>query len=134
MASVLVSLTSLASTNSLPQIRDATTLRKDCVALYQSFSLTNQSPEASIKIPKEKWTAAMVALKPFDVDKDNFGIAIWIIRQSPIRENWIAKGYFISCSTNTESPPSAGTLRGRFIFNKTEQEKIYQFEQPIAVR
>jgi hypothetical protein len=73
------------SGNKLPRIINPETLRKDCTTLYQQFPnevRTNGSGHEFVVqggfVPKEKWTPAIIALKPFQVTKNKYGIRIWI--------------------------------------------------------
>jgi hypothetical protein len=139
------------SQNNLASIKDPEALRKDCTALYQQFSITEDTNQivkygrsyknrVFRKIPKENWPSSILALKPFDVDRDNFGICIWIKTNNPnlenltIAGNWVAKGYFVSCDFKT-IPPSIGMGGGggRFFFKETEVNGIYEFKKPAAV-
>ena len=139
------------SRNILPPIKDPETFRKDCTVLYQQFPViedTNQiikygrsyKNQIFRKIPKENWPSSILALKPFDVDRDNFGICISIKTNNPnqndptIANNWVVKGYFVSCNF-TSAPPSAGMGGGgRFFFEPTGMSGIYEFEDPARVQ
>src|ERR1039458_7036905 len=93
------------SRNKLPPIKDSEILRKDCEMLYKRFPViedTNQTTKygssykyhVDRKIPKESWPPSILALKPFDVDRDNFGICVWVKTNNPnmgdltISDNW----------------------------------------------
>jgi hypothetical protein len=91
--------------DSLPQIKDAELLRKDCLRLCNEFPLpvldTNQmffkelndtnkpkfvrgllKQEHCKKIPKESWPNSIVQLHPFDVYRDEFAVCICLIQNA----------------------------------------------------
>ncbi|HEX5398884.1 MAG TPA: hypothetical protein VFY06_07540 [Verrucomicrobiae bacterium] len=101
------------SRNNLPAINNAITLHKDCAGLFQQHPTiigTNLTLIAEGRLPMEmvnaiptnSWPLSVQNLKPFVVKRDNFGIYIWIrANKHPtetISGNWIAKGYFVSCT------------------------------------
>jgi hypothetical protein len=108
-ASLLLVACSNGNNGKLPKVDDPWTLCKDSRALYwQLFTIggTNPLPEQAYmppqKIPTNYWPLSIQSLKPIEVDRDNFGIYIWIKAngQSSLSDNWTEKGYFVSCTNN----------------------------------
>ena len=138
--------------NKLPQVENVELLRKDCAMLYQQFPVTEEtngvakygrSYEYHIfrKISQENWPLSILALKPFEVERDVFGVSIWIKNNNPSmaissdEDNWIAKGYFVSCSYRF-SPrigPHNHEKSGRFVFSPIEINGVYEFVTPARV-
>jgi len=123
------------SRNSLPPIKDAETLHKDCTILYEEFPTqeipTNHNPyDFSYKllhIPKEKWPPSIVALNPDRVDKNIMGILIF-----PKSGHERARGgdvmvwYFVLVNQNKIPPPSN--------FKPTDFDNIYKVSHILSDR
>jgi len=127
----------LASCNrqTLPPIKDAEKLRKECAALYQQFPTpeipTNTFPRPTpFKIPQEKWPSSVVAFNPIGVSEDSVGIFIFFPESEFKRaENErVIVGYFVHINLN-ETPFHEHHL-GLFTFKNTEFSGIYQVETP----
>ena len=118
----------------LPPIKDAETLRKECAALYQQFPTpeipTNSFPRPTLfKISREKWPPSVVALNPIEVSKDTVGVFI-LLPESEFKRTENEKvivGYFVHINLN-ETPFYRHHLE-LFTFKNTEFGGIYQVER-----
>src|SRR5258708_4774725 len=102
---------------SLPPIKDAEVLRKECSALFQKLPTeeipTNASPYTYIskfhEIPKEQWPPSVAALNPIHVSKNNGGIWIVLKSKAGVLENGhIFMGYYVLVIPNKMPPSDPG--------------------------
>lgn len=148
-ATVLILLFSLflvsCSQNKLPGIKDPETLRKDCAILYQEFPeiIKTNVHIAYLRtipnsIPQEKWTPAVLALKPVKVLRCQHGICL-LIGGNMVGGNTKGNaGYFVFCGPFL-GPPDPTNDMGEYFedgitFIKTDMKGIYEFPssfQPI---
>ena len=144
--------------DSLPRIRDAEQLRKNCVLLCQKFPLaplnTNQmlfkelnntnipkffrrhlGQEHLREIPKESWPNSIQELHPFRVTRDEYAISIWLIENSHhgAKGNWVAKGYYVHTNPSESPPRSATHGFAMYYLYETKYEGIDEFDLPAAV-
>jgi hypothetical protein len=130
------------SGSKLPKIQDPEALRKDCAILYQEFPETIKTnipvgTPAYLRIipksiPEEKWTPAILALKPVKVFRCTFGISIWIGGNA--NEN---VGYYVFCDPYlgpSDTPNGMGeSSEAGMAFIKTNMKGIYEFPTPQPV-
>jgi hypothetical protein len=120
------------SKDKVPRIKDPEILRKDCAILYQEFAeiiRTNvpAGAPAYIRIvprpvPREKWTSAILALKPALVIRANFGICILIGGHA-------YPGYYVFSGGFTEPPvgnQGGESFEDGIDFIKTNMRGIYE--------
>lgn len=146
-----------ASTNDLPQIKDAAALLKDCQQLYQQFPSgeihTNnthldldykQRYPVAIQIPKDKWTESILNLHPIGVTRDFFGICIMTATRVDTRTPswkpgetyhlWLSVGYFVQCNQISLAPHSSVGGFARYEMKPTPFNDIEEFYEPSLVK
>lgn len=130
---------SFASTNELPLIRDVATLQKDCALLYQRFpntegeTNTDHFGNLERNIPSGSWPSTLQALGPFKVSRDDYGILIWILRDSsyPGKDDFGSTGYYIHENPDRSPPRFAhSVIGGVFELKYTKYKGIDAFYLP----
>lgn len=126
------------SKNKLPGIKDPETLRTDCAILYQEFPETVRTNVhiAYLRtipnlIPQDKWTPAVLALKPAEVLRCRHGICILIGGNMVGGDTKGNAGYFVFCG-GFLGPSGQSNDMGEYFENgltyvKTNMKGIYEF-------
>jgi hypothetical protein len=126
------------SKKELPNIQDVNLLYKDCTNLYAQFPINevatpNYDPELGMKtIPEMKWPDSIMALNPYSVCRNKYGILILIKCQKP--HYW---GYYIIIKQDKNPFPGkiVNGLMGKqalFRCNPTSYRGVYEIEQPAG--
>jgi hypothetical protein len=118
-------LLTACSGNKLPKVKDPEALYKECVALWSEFpdevTRTNRIGRpirVEPQIPREKWTTAIVALKPSAVVKGEFGIYIFT---EPEKEYL---GYYVFITA--QGPPDSRLQLGAYNVSRPDAEMDFQ--------